>query len=130
MGLFAKLLTRRWAGAMTALLVTAWLAPASAQAGCGDYVAIPGEDHPMPGQGQPSPKPPQQPFSPCTSAVCLPPADMALAGPSNSSSDVDSLAWRKQHGCVLPAPEERLPISMDFHVIQGSPQAIFHPPRP
>jgi hypothetical protein len=128
MRLVAKLLTRRWAGAMAALLVGGWLAPARVQAGCGDYVAIPGENHPMPEQGQPSPKP-QQPFSPCTSASCLPPADMALAGPSNSSSDVDSLAWRIQDSYYLPPPDERLPIPMDFHDIQGSRQAIFHPPR-
>src|SRR6516164_6964957 len=128
MRLVAKLLTRRWAGALATLLVAGWLAPATSQAGCGDYVVIPGENHPMPEQGQPSPKP-QQPFAPCTSASCLPPADMALAGPSNSSSDVDSLAWRKQDASYLPAAEERLPISMDFHDIQGSRQAIFHPPR-
>jgi len=114
---------------MAAIVIAVWISPGRVQAGCGDYVVIPGENHPMPEQGQPSQNPPQQPFSPCTSASCLPPADMALAGPSNSSNDVDSLAWRKQDGFYLPAPEERLPISIHFHDIQGLRQSIFHPPR-
>src|SRR5260370_4055574 len=72
---------RDWTGAILALLVGGWLAPAPVRAGCGDYVAIPRENHPMPEKVEPSRNIPdqRQPFSPCTSAACVPPIDMALA---------------------------------------------------
>jgi hypothetical protein len=128
MKFFRQFLGRRWSGAMLALLA-AWLAPSRAQAGCGDYVVIPGEHQPMPENRESIPNQPRQPFSPCTSATCMPPSDMALAGSSSSVEEVNPPASSNQDRCYLFQPEHPLPIPIDFHGIQGSRQSIFHPPR-
>ena len=122
---------RDWTGAILALLVGGWLAPAPVRAGCGDYVAIPGENHPMPEKVEPSRNIPdqRQPFSPCTSAACVPPSDMALAPATSLGGGIDQLAWGNSPLSLFQARQGILPIPGDFQGSQGPPVSIFHPPR-
>jgi hypothetical protein len=132
---FASLRSPRWwTGAIVALLAGGWIAPAPARAGCGDYVAIPGEfrNHSMPDSNEPSTNVPshrpQQPFSPCSSAACLPPGDMALAGAS-LSGEIDQWACGNSVRAVLTVEMDCLLIPENLHQLQGADTGIFHPPR-
>jgi len=125
---------RLWAGAIVALLAGGWFAPSTARAGCGDYVAIPGEtrNHSMPDSNEPSTNVPRhrppQPFSPCTSAACLPPGDMALAGAS-LSGEIDQWACGNSVPAILTVELHCLPLPENLHQLQGADTGIFHPPR-
>jgi hypothetical protein len=127
---FASLfLTPRWAAAVVAVLAGGWLGPAYVQAGCGDYVSIPGQNHPQHENDKPSVPDRPQPFPRCTGVSCLPPADMTLAGSTNSFGEVDPLAPANEDGWRLHVPEHFFAIALDFHEIQRPLPSIFHPPR-
>jgi hypothetical protein len=85
----------------------------------------------MPDKVEPSQNIPnqQQPFSPCTSAACVPPGDMALTPASNHNGGVDQWAWGNASLEFLQIRHDFLPLPDDFQGLQGPPVSIFHPPR-
>lgn len=123
---------RIWTGAILTLLAGGWLPCATVRAGCGDYVVVQPEtrNHSMPDQGTPSnhPTQPRQPFSPCTSAACVPPSDMTLATPS-IAGEIDQWAWGNPSFCLLLIENEFHPLPGNGHIVQGLVPSIFHPPR-
>jgi hypothetical protein len=123
------------AGALVALTLLGWCAPATARAGCGDYVVLDAHPalaesaaHPTPAVAPTRPTPLRLPV-PCHGPTCgrgsLPPLN--AVPPVAPSTD----QWGEVGSCsMLPEPGEPAPWSLSaLGHPRHRPTSIYHPPR-